>query len=74
MIFFTCICLKLYKYKYKIRLELENGTERTEKNTGNRRSFGLDPSVLEFWDGRTDVLVLVLALALRALLPGRQVL
>ena len=46
---------------------IENGTEKS-KNTGNRWSSGLYPFVLERWDGRPDVPVSVLALALRALL------
>jgi hypothetical protein len=66
-IVFTCNWLKLYKYK--IRLELGNGTENPT-NTGNRRSSGLGPFVLVRWDGRTDVLVLVLALAFEGASSG----
>ena len=68
--FFICNWFKLYKYKLA---RIENGTEKS-KNTGDRQSSGLYPFVLECWDGRPDIPVLVLALALRALLLGRLVL
>jgi hypothetical protein len=35
----------------KIGLELKNGTEKLKKNTGNWRSSGLDPFVLERCSG-----------------------
>jgi hypothetical protein len=41
-------------YEFKIRLNLETGMEN--ENSENRRSSGLDPFVLERWDGRSDVL------------------
>jgi len=44
------------------------------KNSGDWQSSGLYPFVLERWDGRPDVPVLVLALALRVLLLGWLVL